>query len=195
VINQPGWLSKLAHYLPLPLDGNFMFNALYRENHDFKRRLISLLLDSTQSTIRHAERIAFFQGPMIPELDLPWLLEQLGRVTPLAKNKWVEVIKRHIYPDSVVKCWDVFLESVEANPELKASVGHLIGSWQLDETKSQTARADWLEERALAASVKKRKPAPLCSRLSIDLRSQRSASQEYKPARLRSSVLHAPPVL
>jgi hypothetical protein len=155
------WLSKTRNHLPLPLDNNFKFNTIYRDAPEVRRRLIAVLLNSSHSTVKDAERFAFSQGPMLSNTELPWLLEELPRVPDAAKPKWVEVIRWQIYPDAVIKCWDLFLDTVEKCPELKAVVGDRTGSWEIDSAPSRKAKADWLRNKRRTVRFQRPQPPPL----------------------------------
>jgi hypothetical protein len=159
------WLDKARTGRPLPLDNNFKFNAIFREDASARRRIIEAALTSPRTDLEDVRRLVLSRHLVLSDQDLPWFLERLPTMDAPAKPKWVEAIRWQAHPQSVLGCWDAFWDAVRATPELEVHFGHHLNGWQLDGPIAVQARAEWMVAQEMARESQRARGRPIEERI------------------------------
>jgi len=83
-------------------------------------------------------------GNLLLPRDLSWALGEIVNAPQERRAIWAEAIRILARPDTVLPCWDLFLERLEIVPELKPKFSWL-RAWALDEPEALKAKENWLE--------------------------------------------------
>jgi len=159
------WLDKARTGQPLPLDNNFKFNTIFREDATARRRIIEAVLTSPRTSLEDVRRLVLSRHLVLSDQDLPWFLERLPAMDATAKPKWVEAIRWQVHPQSILGCWDAFWDAVRATPELQVHFAHHLSGWRLDEPIAVQARAEWMEVQELARAHQQARGRPIEERI------------------------------
>jgi hypothetical protein len=153
------WRERRRHF-EHPQGGDEAKELVELWNNDkLRREFASAVLLDQDTTDEDVGRLLFDTFSLVEPSDLEWVLEQLS-ITPAERLPlWIHCVHRLAYTDSVVKCWDRFLQAIDEVPEL-ATQFEWLRAWKLDEPIARKAKAQYLWDERRRRRFRKKRNLP-----------------------------------
>jgi hypothetical protein len=151
------WLAKSReHVLPGQRKESELVKVL-EDDTEIRRGALAAILNSPHTTPEDAKRI--IRHPLVTLTDLGCFLTTLPEVPKNRREIWAAATARYVHSVGLTHDWDLFLETLEAVPELRCNFEWL-RAWDLDEPLAKRERGDWLKQKELAKQFKENQELP-----------------------------------
>ena len=153
------WLSNAKKCRSFPQNTESTAISLLQKTELRRREFLGAIVNDPETTTKDLGFLLYPDHHLISPGDLEWALNEIMRAPVDRRNAWGAVIEDLCEPESVSKCWDLFLQRIKEIPELAAKYAWL-RAWDLDEPIARQAKARWIRQKRREDDFKRRQRRP-----------------------------------